>query len=163
MFQRISYVAIFALFALGAFGWWQWYSDRSSARDNIAVVDATATKTVQAHVSQALTRLLSFSHTDPSMTETAAADLLIGQAREEFDQLFADMLKSADGQELELSATVRAVGVKELDEDSAELLVFLDQYSERVGDEERSISAAQIGVTAERDGSDWIISGITIR
>src|SRR5690554_6640375 len=145
--QRVAvYIVTVGLFAVGAIGWWQWYADSAEAKSNIAVVDATATKTVQAHVSQALTWLLSFSHTEPGATQAAADELLTGDASKEFDRLFKDLLASAEGQKLELSATVRAVGVKALTEDKAEMLVFVDQYSERAGDEERSISAAQLGI-----------------
>ena len=47
------------------------------------------------------------------------------------------------------------VGVKELRDDEATAVAFLDQRSERADDEEASVSAAQLNVTARRIGGAW--------
>ena len=113
-------------------------------------------------MSQALTRVLSYDFNDPKATEDAAEQFLTGAAREEYETLYTTLQEQAPGQELVLTAQVRVAGVKELRDDSAELLVFLDQTSRRAGDEEASVSAAQLAVSAERDGDAWTITDLEI-
>ncbi|MEI5675083.1 MULTISPECIES: hypothetical protein [unclassified Nocardioides] len=86
--------------------------------------------------------------------------MLRGQAREQYDTLFESLAERAPGQQLTLSAVVQLAGVQELTKDKATLLVFLDQRSSRADDEEQSVSAAQLRVTAEQDGRTWVITGL---
>lgn len=150
--------ALVATGLLGAFLAWQIRS--SDAAGNLAVVDADATAEVQAEVSQALGAVLTYNYEDPAPTQAAAEALLSGDAREEYDTLFASLQERAPDQELVLTAQVQAVAVKTLDEDSAELLVFLDQSSQRADDDEASVSAAQLAVEAERGSDGWVITGL---
>lgn len=113
-------------------------------------------------VSRALVDVLSYDHTDPGRSEKAAEAALVGDARTQYATLVKTLEEKAPGQKLVLSATVQAVGVKELTDEDATLLVFLDQTSRRAGDDEASVSAAQLSVRAVRraDGS-WRISDLT--
>ncbi|MFD1859237.1 hypothetical protein EHW97_02440 [Aeromicrobium camelliae] len=157
------WVLVGVLVAVGIAGWaTAWTIQQNSAAQNAALVDAGATADVQAQVSQALTRVLSYDFNDPQVTEDAAEQFLSGDAREEYDTLYATLKEQAPDQELVLTAQVQVTGVKELGEDEAELLVFLDQASRRATDEEASVSAAQLAVTAERDGDAWTITGLEI-
>ncbi|MGJ9412637.1 hypothetical protein ACHAAC_07985 [Aeromicrobium sp. CF4.19] len=161
--MRSAVVLVLAavLVAVGLVGWWLAWDVRSSAAaENLAVVDSTATTTVQSEVSQALTTVLTYDFTNPEATEGAADTLLAGDAREEYDTLFASLQERAPDQELVLTAQVQAVAVKTLDADSAELLVFLDQSSQRADDDEASVSAAQLAVEAERVDGSWRITGL---
>lgn len=157
---RIVVAAV--LVAVGSIGWWQSMELKADAKENVALVDASATSEVRSHVSQALTRVLSYSWESPGQTEAAATELLTGQAREEFDRLFADLQRNAADQQLVLSATVVVAAVKELDEDTAELLVFVDQSSSRADDDETTIAAAQVGVSAKKVGAAWTITHLTV-
>ncbi|MGJ9422541.1 hypothetical protein [Aeromicrobium sp. CF3.5] len=150
------------LVAVGAVGWVKTVDLRSSdSADNMAVVDATATAQVQSEVSQALTQVLTYSYEDPEATEAAADALLAGDARTEYDTLFAELQRRAPDQELVLSAQVQVAAVEELSGDEARLLVFLDQSSQRAADDEASVSAAQLSVGAERIDGAWKITGLT--
>jgi len=149
------------LLAAAAVAFWQ--ADRVRATDHVgnhAVVDADATTDVQSAVSAALVRVFSYDHADPAPTEQAADELLDGQAREQYDLLFAQLQEKAPGQQLVLTAQVQVAAVKELTDDAATLLVFLDQASQRASDEESSVSAAQLAVEAERVDGSWRITGI---
>lgn len=158
-----QWVLVGLLFAVGVAGWAAaWGVQQNSAAQNNALIDAAATAEVQAQVSQALTRVLSYDFEDPQATEDAAERYLAGAAREEYETLYATLEEQAPDQQLVLSAQVQVAGVKQLDEDVAELLVFLDQASHRASDEEASVSAAQLSVTAERDGDAWTITGLQI-
>lgn len=132
----------------------------TDAAGNHAVVDQAATGQVQKEVSRALTSVLSYDFNDPGASEAAAEKLLTGKARKEYDTLFAALKKKAPGQQLVLTAQVEAAAVKELTDDSAKLLVFLDQTSRRATDKENTVSAAQLSITAERTGGHWQITGL---
>lgn len=137
-----------------------WQADRARGTDNVgnhALVDDATTTEVQSAVSAALVRVFSFDYSDPAPTQQAADEVLAGDARKEYDQLFAALEEKAPGQKLVLTAQVQVAAVQELEGDRAKLLVFLDQASQRASDEESSISAAQLSIDAERVDGDWRI------
>lgn len=159
---RKNFVAAIAvvLIAIGAVGWWMAIDARSaSAADNLAIIDAKATAAVQTEVSTGLTQVLSYDYADPSRTTAALDAVLAGDARKQYDILFEDLQKSAPGQQLVMSAQVTTAAVKELTDTDAKLLVFLDQRSERAGDKEASVSAAQLAITAKKIKGAWLITG----
>lgn len=126
---------------------------------NQALVDSAATEEASVQIARALTEVFSFDHADPARALAAADNHLMGDAREEYDVLMSTLQKEAPGQELVLSAQVQVAAVRELTDDKARLLVFLDQHSERKGDEEKTVSAAQLKVDAERVGGAWRVVG----
>lgn len=148
-----------ALLVFGLLGWWMQYDlHRDGTADNAAVIDSKATAEVQSAVSQTLGRVLTYDFQDPDSTAKAADSLLSGDARSEYDTLFASLQERAPGQKLMLTAQVQAVGVKELKGDKAELLVFLDQSSQRADDDESSVSAAQLAVEARKVDGAWKVT-----
>lgn len=149
------------LIAVGAFGAFRAYELRTTpAAQNEAVVDASTTAEVQAFISQGLVQVLTYDFANPDATTTAAEQVLAGEARKEYDQLFDDLAARAPGQQLVLNARVQSVAVTELEGDTAEALVFLDQTSQRATDQEATISAAQLSITATREGDTWTITGL---
>lgn len=142
---------------VGIFGWWM-SQDASPKAENEALTDKAATSEVSTAVSRALTGVLSYDHSDPSMSATIADNVLTGDARAEYDRLFEAMNEKAPGQELVLTAQVQATAVKELKDDKATLLVFVDQVSQRAEDKEASLSAAQLRVEAEKINGAWTIT-----
>lgn len=140
------------------------FQERSLSDDpalsNRAQLDETAQAGVVTVVTRGLTQVLSYDYTQPEATRAFADQILSGQAREQYDTLFASLAERAPGQQLTLSVVVQATGVRELTPDKATLLVFLDQTSSRVEDKEKSVSAAQLNVTAEREGRSWVITGL---
>ncbi|MFW6775910.1 hypothetical protein ACOACO_16615 [Nocardioides sp. CPCC 205120] len=156
------WVVAAALAAFGVVGLVQADEVRSTpSAENTALVDAPTTAEVQAALTQGLGKVLSYDHATPEATTAAADALLTGAAREEFDTLYAGLAERAPDQELVLSARVQSVAVRELTGDTARALVFLDQTSTRATDEESTVSAAQLAVVAERDGSTWTITELT--
>ena len=149
------------LIAVGLVGWWMSFDLRGDdSVTNGAVIDSKQTAQLQTSVSQALGRVLTYDFQDPATTEAAADAVLSGKARKEYDTLFASLQERAPGQQLKLTAQVQAIGVKELRGDTATLLVFLDQSSQRASDSESSVSAAQLSVTAKKQGSTWKITSL---
>lgn len=128
------------------------------ALENRAQLDESIQKAMVADVSRALTQVLSYDYSQPDATRAFADRVLDGQAREEYDTLFASLQERAPGQRLTLTAQVQVAGVQELSDSRATLLVFVDQKSVRKKDQEASLSAAQLAVTAERTGDTWVIT-----
>lgn len=127
---------------------------------NGALVDQAETTQVIGQVSQALDQVLSYDYTKPDANEQAAAQLLVGDASTQYKTLFTALQSKADGQKLTLVAKSVVAGVSNLSSDKADLLVFLDQKSTRASDQATSTSAAQIQVSAVKQGDEWKISGL---
>lgn len=156
---RVALAAV--LMVVGLLGWWMAYDERSAdAAQNRALTDAAATARVQSEVSRALTSVLSYDYADPARTQNAAKQVLTGAASKEYDTLLRSLQQRAPGQKLLLTAAVQSTGVKELTDDTASLLVFLDQSSQRAEDREASFSAAQLAVKAKKVGNAWKITSL---
>jgi Mce-associated membrane protein len=125
---------------------------------NRAVVDKKATATVIGQVSTALNSVLSYDYRKPQVAQAAARRWLTGDAPAQYKVLFGQLQRLAPGQQLTLIAKVSTAGVTSLEGGTARLLVFLDQQSTRASDGQRSISAAQVQITAVRRGSGYLIS-----
>ena len=150
-----------ALLVVAAVLAWQTQTlQNDEALDNRALLDETTSKGVITVVSRGLTQVLSYDYTQPDATRAFADQVLSGQARKEYDTLFASLQERAPGQQLTLTAQVQVAGVQELTDSKATLLVFIDQRSSREQDDEASVSAAQLSITAERSGSTWKITGL---
>ena len=130
------------------------------ALENRAMLDNSIQEGAITAVSRGLSQVLSFDYSQPDATRAFADQILDGQARKEYDTLFASLQDRAPGQELTLTAEVQIAGVEELGSSEATLLVFVDQKSLRKQDKEASVSAAQLRVTAERKGDRWVITGL---
>lgn len=127
---------------------------------NRALLEDDVAREVSTAVSRGLVQAFSYDWSQPDLTRAAADELFAGQARREYDTLFASLQERAPGQKLTLTTEVQVVGVQRLTEAKATLLVFLDQSSSRAQDEESSVSAAQLRVEAERGADSWVITGL---
>lgn len=125
---------------------------------NRAVVDRAGTTEVIGQVDTALQRVLSYDYANPDATHTAAQQTLVGDALKQYNVLFDALQQKAGGQQLTLTAKVVTAGVTSLEGTRAELLVFLDQSSTRASDGTTGTSAAQIRISAVKQGGTWRIS-----
>lgn len=135
----------------------------SPSTANAALVDTGRTAEVSAAVTSALNQVFSYSYDRTGDTERAAAGLLSGEARATYDRLFAQVRDLAPGQKLVLTTRVVSSAVQELTDDSARLLVFLDQSATRADRDTSNAAAAQLSVTARLDGDRWVITGLEPR
>ncbi|WP_233226301.1 hypothetical protein [Amycolatopsis sp. CA-126428] len=133
------------------------------AAANHALTDVGATADVTSAVTLALNRIFSYSYDKTDVTGQAARDVLRGDARTTYDRLFAQVKEKAPAQKLVLTTRVTSSAVQELREGHARLLVFLDQFATRADNNSSSSAAAQLSVTAEREGNTWKITGLTPR
>ena len=154
-------VAVTILVIAGVLAWEAKSLNDDPAVANRAMIDLDAQNQVIGEVSRSLVAVLSYDWTEPEATRAIADRVLRGQAREEYDTLFASLQERAPGQKLRLTAEIQVVGVQHLTSNRATLLVFLDQTSSREEDEQASLSAAQLSITAERKGEHWAIVGLT--
>ena len=130
-----------------------------SAR-NLALVDTSVSNEVVGQVSVALNRVFSYAYSNPKPTQDAAAALLTGDAAGQYKTIFDALQSKASGQQLTLKAKSVIGGVSSLTDDSARLLIFLDQSSTRATDASTSTAAAQLSVEAVKQGGIWKISQI---
>ncbi|MGW4037837.1 hypothetical protein ACWEIM_16400 [Streptomyces sp. NPDC004778] len=138
------------------------YAEGRQLRDtpataNLALADAEATTRVTGDVSSALSKVFSYGPGDTATTRAAAKEVLAGKALQQYAALFGQVERQSADQKLTLTTEVVRTGVTRLTEDSAHLLVFLDQVYERRG-RTPTTASAQLTVTAGlRDGRWWIV------
>lgn len=158
---RLPVLLVAAAIGLAGLGGWFTLEARdlrsSPAADNQALVDTGATAEVSAAVTSSLNRVFSYSFEDPEATEQAADAVLRGPALETYNQLFAQVREMAPEQQVVLTTRVVSSAVQSLHGDQATLLVFLDQSATRASDDTTSAAAAQLSVTAKREGETWVI------
>ena len=135
----------------------------SASARNRALVDTAATAEVNASVTNSLNKIFSYSFDKTEVTEQAATNVLRGRALDTYRQLFAQVRALAPQQKLVLTTRVVSSAVQYLDGDHAQLLVFLDQSATRADNNSTSAAAAQLSITAKREGDMWIITDLTPR
>lgn len=133
-------------------------SGSGPASHNAAVINAQETAQVVGQVDTGLERVLSYRYNDPAATSAAAAQVLTGDAANQYQVLFKALQQKAGTEQLTLTAKVVSAGVETLIGNRAELLVFLDQSSTRASDGTTSASGAQLRIAAVRRGGAWRIS-----
>ncbi|MFI1171277.1 hypothetical protein [Streptomyces melanogenes] len=134
----------------------------SPAAANRALTDRAATDEVLDEVGSAVSRVFSYGPQTLTRTRADAHALLRGQAAKEYDALFTQVQQRVKEQQLTLTTRVARAGVTRLTGTRAELLLFLDQTSVRRGAKATTV-AAQLSVTAGRDGGHWRITAIEAR
>lgn len=113
-------------------------------------------------VGDILERVFTYRHDESRVTEAAAKRYLRGEADARYRELLAPILAVAQKQRLELSAEVVAAGVKRMEHDRATLLVFLDQSSVRHDTGGTATAAAQLRISALREGAGWRVTGLEV-
>ena len=131
------------------------------AGSNQALADAAATSEVNGQISDAVAKVFSYDFADTAKTEKAANELLVGDAVGKYNELFATIKEQAPKQKLVVTTTVKTSAVKLLQDDRAEVLLFVDQNAVRTDSGENNIGPAQILVGAEKQGDQWKINQIT--
>jgi Mce-associated membrane protein len=157
---------VVAALLAGAGGWLTisaQHARSSAAAVNRALVDPAATAEVSAAVSTALNKIFSYSYDKTQVTEQAAADVLRGGALTTYRQLFDQVRTLAPQQKLVLATRVVNIAVAYLNGDRAQVLAFLDQSATRADTNSTSAAAAQLSVTAKREGNKWVITDLTPR
>lgn len=158
----IGFVAVLCA-ALGLFSLRMAEDIRSTeSASNLAAVDGVLSTEVEGEVATALNQVLSFDSDALGPTQAAAERVLTGDAAEDYDTILTDLEKRSQGQQLTMSTRVAVVGVRELSQETASLLVFLDQSSVRKADDSSNVAAAQLSITAVKREGAWLISDLEV-
>lgn len=145
-----------------AAGWFGIEASRLRAGEpegNVAFVDTDATQQVTDQVSAAVQAVFSYNYANLDRTRRAADRYLIGEARKKYEGFFEKASAKVTERRLVRTATVRSVGVRVLHENSATVLVFLDQQSLVTRDNGQSALTTYLAVTAKQVGDTWKITG----
>jgi Mce-associated membrane protein len=159
--KRLSVVLIVVALVVAAAGTWLTIaaaSHRAQAEANTAVVDNSTTAQAIGQVNEALEQVFSYKFDDTAVTEKAAADVLVGAAKDQYAKLFEQVRQQAPEQKLVLRSKVALSGVTMLSGDNATLLVFIDQSATRGDTNAGSSGAAQLRVSASRSDGRWRIT-----
>jgi len=127
---------------------------------NTALTDPVATRQVTQQVSSAVNKIFSYNYADTAKTSQAAAALLTGKARHEYDTLFKLVRQDAPQEKLILTTTVTNSGVEFLDGSQARLLIFADQRDTAGAAHKTTDAGAMFAVNAVNQGGRWKISSI---
>jgi Mce-associated membrane protein len=132
----------------------------TAATANTALVDKSASASVQRAVTSAVEVIFSYSYADVAKTHKAAQAVLTGAAIRQYDQLFALVEQQAPKEQLVVVTKVTSTGVELLTGDRARILVFANQQDTRAGTSQASYSGAMFAVTAVNRDGHWLISNI---
>ena len=127
---------------------------------NTALTDPAATRQVTQQVTSAVNKIFSYNYADTAKTSQAAAALLTGKARQQYDTLFKLVRQDAPKEKLVLTTTVTNSGVEFLDGSRARLLIFADQRDTAGVAHKTTDAGAMFAVNAVNQGGRWKISSI---
>jgi Mce-associated membrane protein len=129
---------------------------------NRALIDTEATKEALDAAKSLSEELFSFSHTDVKGHEATFARLTTGDFTRDYGKLFHTVVARAQTEKLTLTSTVVESGVQVLREDTAEVLVFLDQSSRSATTNQETASQAMFRATIQRVDGDWKFADIDL-
>jgi Mce-associated membrane protein len=133
------------------------------AAQNRALVDSATTSEVVGQVTTAVQTVFSYDFNNMDKTATAAKDMLVGNATKQYQQLYDQVRVQAPQQKLVVTMTVKSVGVKLLQGDKADVLVFADQTVLHTDTNQSQVGAAQFTVTVQRANGHWRLADFTLR
>lgn len=160
MLSALGAVFVLAVACSAWFGLRAYELRGSDAAQNAALADADATDEVIEQVSDSLRSVFSYDYTNLDRTERAVEEALTGEAEREYLERFDALSQRAEEQELIRTSTVRSIGVRELTDEKATLLVFLDQQERRADLDTPESQSATLNVTATMERGAWRVSRI---
>jgi Mce-associated membrane protein len=129
---------------------------------NRALIDAAATTAAIDTATSLSEELFSYTHTDPKAHEAKFGRLTTGAFSSRYSELFGDVSTQAKAQQLTLTSTVVEAAVQVLNEDSAGVLVFLDQESSSAVTGKKVEATAMFRATIHRVDGDWKFADIDL-
>ncbi len=148
----VGFSALAVLFA-------QRYSDAAATTDNAALVDVATTAEVEEAVTDAAERLFSLDHNNLGENRKAADELLVnGDVRNTYEAMMRDVRQKAPEQKLVVTTTAVRSAVVRLQDDTARVLVYLDQSATRTGNEQTSAAGSAMWFRAEQHDGTWKIA-----
>ena len=127
---------------------------------NTALTNPAATRQVTQQVTSAVNQIFSYDYADTAKTSQAAASVLTGKARQQYNTLFQLVRQDAPQEKLVLTTTVTNSGVEFLDGNRARLLIFANQHDTAGTAQKTTDAGAMFAVNAVNQGGRWKISSI---
>lgn len=156
-------VALAVLFAIaGGLLAWQYFA-ASAVSENKAQVDPLASDQIQADVKEAIKTLFSYDYAklDGRAGEVDAV-LASGKLKDQFAALNCAVQDQAPKQKIVTSTQVSYSAVTEQTDDTAKLIVFVENAWERQSTKQQGTGAGSLGVTAKLVGDEWKIQELNI-
>jgi Mce-associated membrane protein len=163
---RAAAVAILgvATIVVGSLGIWAAVAAHglraSASSANEALVDQSATQSVERAVTSAVNTIFSYSYADTARTRAAAQRLLTGPAIRQYNKLFALVEQQAPKEKLVVTTRVTNIGVELLTGGHARLLVFANQQDSSAGTSKATYGGAMFAVTVVNQHGRWQIESI---
>jgi len=140
--------------ALGAIGWGQWWLHQQHRDDDrAAAAQHAATDTVTAVLSYDYRRL----RADIDATEP----LLTGDAKAQYADLSAPLLKTAPPIHAVMQAAVKSSTVLESSASSARVLLFVDQTASSTKLAKPQLDQSRILVTMKHTNGTWLVADLS--
>jgi len=136
-------------------------SDTEGRAANEAFLDTEATSLVIEQTRQTVARAFTFGPETIAAAKRAARQSLVGDAVSQYTELYGPLFKQGRSIGLNLTTSVRSVGVESLEGDRAELLVLADQTAS-TPDGQSTTGAAQLAISAERQDGQWKIAKVEL-
>lgn len=143
-----------ALAALVALAWGQWWLAQQRSREN-ARTDARDA------ADRAVATVLSYDYRRLDAGMEAARALLTGDFRQQYDELQEPLRRSAPVNKSVVSARVADSTVLSADDNSARVLLFVDQTSTSSKLPSPQLDQSRVVVTLQRDGDQWLVSALS--
>jgi Mce-associated membrane protein len=127
---------------------------------NTALTNPAATSQVSQQVASAVNTIFSYNYADTARTSQAAAALLTGRAKGEYNTLFKLVRLDAPKEKLVLTTTVTNAGVEYLIGNQARVLIFANQQDTAGAAHKTTDAGAMFAVNAVYQGGRWKIAHI---
>jgi Mce-associated membrane protein len=128
---------------------------------NQAFVDTGTTSAVVGDVTAAVKTVYSYDFNTLDANQAAAKAVITGKYLEDFDKVFAPVKQLAPQQQAAMTTTVAAVGVLQLHDDRARLLMMVDQNGTKGGSQPVAGATARLIVEAQLVDGHWKIAEVT--
>lgn len=129
---------------------------------NRALIDAAATSAAIDAATSISEDLFSYTYTDLAAHEATFGRLTTGAFSSRYGELFSAVGTQATAQQLTLTSTVVESAVQVLNDDSAGVLVFLDQEAGSAATGRKTASTAAFRATMHRVDGEWKFAGIDL-
>lgn len=130
---------------------------------NTALTDTGATTDVVTQVTRDMETVSSYKYTDLAGAQKAGQAVSTGSFLGDYNKLFEQVKAQAPAQKAVVTGQVAKIGVRQLQGDNAELLVFLTQTTTRADTNASNSVGLVYTVDATRSGGKWLISKLTPR
>ncbi|HEY1733738.1 MAG TPA: hypothetical protein VGG23_04760, partial [Acidimicrobiales bacterium] len=131
--------------------------------NNQALIDQAATAQVVSSVTQAIEAAYTYDSATLDADENRALGHLTGGYVDEFKSNFDQVRQQGPTAGLALQSKVAAIGVENLSDDSASLLVMLNQVGHRGGASAPLTASIRLSVMAEKVDGQWKVSEVDVK